>query len=115
MEKQKLNVGDIIASRYGYNGEIQTYSFYKVVKVFGECEKVRLQRLKKQTSYKVEADGNIYYNTYHESAPINITATDTTILRKVEYYKGIPMVKTDSFSISSGTWNGKPLEEYNVH
>lgn len=115
MTNQKLNVNDIIASRMGYNGEIQSYTFYKVVKVFGDCEKVRLQQLKKQTKYKVEADGNIYYDTYHESVPLDIPATDKTILRKVDYYDGTPVVTISSYSQAYGTWNGKPLEEYNLH
>lgn len=115
MTNQKLNVNDIIASRYGYNGEIQSYTFYRVVKVFGECERVRLQQLKKHTRYDREADGNIYYDTYHESIPLNIPASDKTILRKVQYYEGTPIVEVDDYSRSYGTWNGKPLEEYNLH
>jgi hypothetical protein len=115
MEKRKLNVNDIIASRYGYNGEIQSYTFYRVVKVFGDCERVRLQRLKKYTRYEREADGNIYYDTYHESVPLNIPADEKTILRKVEYYNGVPIVVVSDYDRSYGTWNGKPLEEYNVH
>ena len=115
MTKQKLNVNDIIASRYGYNGEIQSYTFYRVVKVFGNCERVRIQQLNKHTTYRREADGNIYYDTYHESIPLNIPATDKTLLRKVEFYEGTPIVAVDNYSRSYGTWNGKPLEEYNLH
>ena len=113
MEKQKLNVNDIIASRFGYNGEIQSYTFYKVVKVLGACEKVRLQELKKQTRY--DGCGPIYYNTYHESVPLDIPATDKTILRQVKYYDGESVIKTSDYSRAYGVWNGEPLEEYNLH
>ena len=115
MEKQKLNVNDIIASRFVYNGEIQSYTFYKVVKVLGACEKVRLQELKKQTKYNRGADGNIYYNTYHESVPLDIPATDKTILRQVKYYDGESVIKTSDYSRAYGVWDGAPLEEYNLH
>ena len=115
MTKQRLNVNDIIASVSRYNGETQLYTFYKVVKVFGDCEKVRLQQLEKSTRYDREADGNIYYDTYHESVPLDIPATEKTILRKVEYCKGTPIVATSSYSRAYGTWDGTPLEEYNLH
>jgi len=115
MTKQKLNVHDIIASVSRYNGETQLYTFYEVVKVYGDCEKVRLQQLEKHTRYDREADGNIYYDTYHESIPLNIPATDKTILRKVQYYGDVPVVAVDSYSRSYGIWDGKPLEEYNLH
>ena len=115
MTKQKLNVNDIIASVSRYNGEIQLYTFYEVVKVYGDCEKVRLQQLEKHTRYDREEDGNIYYDTYHESIPLNIPATDKTILRKVQYYGGEPVIKTSEYSRAYGVWNGKPLEEYNLH
>src|SRR5574344_1016219 len=102
MSEQKLNVNDIIASVSRYNGETQLYTFYKVMKVYGDCEKVRLQQLKKNTRYDREADGNIYYDTYHESIPLNIPATDKTLLRKVEFYNGTPIVAVNEYSRSYG-------------
>ena len=115
MTNQKLNVNDIIASVSRYNGETQLYTFYKVVKVLGNGEKVRLQQLKKRTRYDREADGNIYYNTYHESVPLDIPATDKTILRQVKYYDGEPVISISNWNRAYGVWNGEPLEEYNLH
>lgn len=115
MTNQKLNVNDIIASVSRYNGETQLYTFYKVVKVLGDGAKVRLQQLKKHTRYDREADGNIYYDTYHESVPLDIPATDKTILRQVKYLDGEPVIKTSKYSRAYGVWNGEPLEEYNLH
>ena len=111
--ERKLNVGDILASKYVYGCETQLYTYYKVVKVLGDGNKVRLQKLRKHIVY--EGLPPYYYDTPRTSFPLNMEAEDKTILRSVKYDDGWPVVKTEEYSRSYGVWDGEPLEEYNLH
>jgi len=115
MERKPLKVGDIIASRYTYGDECLFYEYFRVTKVYGDCEKVRLQKLAKYTKYLTPPP--YYYNSPHVSWPVLSTdADEKPILRKVHFDSyGIPTVRTSDYYQSYSVWTGEALEEYNLH
>lgn len=123
---RELKVGDVLASEYVYGGECLIWDFFLVTKTTPKT--VTLNRIVKETRYDDGRKGPHYYDDPKHCFPktrevngrkeycLESGYEDSVIRRKVSYNReGTPVVKTDEFYISRGTWSGEPLEEYNLH
>lgn len=109
----KLKEKDIIASRYVYGDEVLLYKFFEVVKATDSS--VVLRELEKEVTYDDGLEEPHYYDAPKHCFPIFGSYVGDAFRRKVKYVGDTPIIKTDEFWTSRGVWNGRPLEEYNLH